>query len=160
MVTITVVWIIIIALFALGFLGLIFPVLPDVPLLMAGFAMYHFFVDDQALGLWFWIITSVVMVLSFLVDNFASGIAAKKAGGSSGSFWAAALGAIVFSLFLGPLGVIVGPFVFVLVVEWIRTQDFKKAFSVGISTLIGFIGGILVKLIILIALLVWFFVLI
>lgn len=160
MVSLTVLWIVVILLFALAFVGLVLPVLPDAPLLLAGFAVYHFFIDDQVLDMWFWIIAIAVTILMILIDNFASGIAAKRAGGSSWSFWAAALGAITFSLFLGPLGIIVGPLVLVFAVEYIRSQNLGQAWSIGISTLVGFIGGVIVKFIILIALLIWFIVLI
>lgn len=147
-------------LFVLAYTGLLMPALPDIPFLLAGFGVYHFFINDQELGLGFWITAIIITLLLIAIEYFASGIAAKRAGGSNWSILVSALGMIVFSLFLGPIGIIVGPLVTVFIFEYARTKDFSKALSIGVSTFIGFIGGLVIKFLILTGLLIWFFIII
>lgn len=149
-------WIVVAVLFLLAYLGLILPVLPDAPLILAGFAVYHFFIDDTQLKLGFWITAIIVVLLMFLVDYLASGVAVKKYGGTSWSIVAAIIGIIIFPIFMGPIGIIVGPFVLVFLLEWMLKKSWKEALKVGYSTLVGFFGGIVVKFMIMTAMVVWF----
>jgi len=149
-------WLAIALLFLLAYLGLIIPALPDAPFVLAGFGVYHFFIDDTPLKGGFWITAIIVVLVLFLVDYLASGLAVKKYGGTPWSIVAAVLGLITFPLFLGPLGILIGPFVLVFLLEWFLKKSWQEALKIGYSTLIGFMGGIAVKFLIITAMIVWF----
>lgn len=149
-------WIVVAVLFLLAYLGVILPSLPDTPFVLAGFAVYHFLIDDSKLKLGFWVTAIIVVLLMFLVDYLASSVAVKKYGGSTWSIFAAIVGIIVFPLFLGPIGIVVGPFVLVFLLEWFLKKSWQEALKVGYSTLVGFLGGIIVKFLIITAMLIWF----
>lgn len=156
----TIYWIVIGIFFLIAYAGLVLPVLPDYPLVIAGFVVYHFLINDEKLGWFFWIIAIVVGVVLFIIDYIASSIAVKQKGGSKWSMFAAFVGIVIFPfLGLGPLGIIVGPFVMVVLVEYVQKKSFSEALEVGYSTLIGFIGGVFVKFLIMTGMICWFVIL-
>lgn len=153
-------WIIIGLLFLLAYAGLILPVLPDYPLVLAGFVVYHFFVNDQELGWFFWTISILIAIVLFLIDYFASSVAVKTKGGSKWGILAAFAGVLIFPFFLGPLGIVVGPFVMVVMVEYAQKKSLNEALEIGYSTLIGFLGGVFVKFLVITGIICWFLILI
>ncbi|KPC70262.1 MULTISPECIES: DUF456 domain-containing protein [Laceyella] len=150
-------WVLVFFLIILGFVGLIVPVLPDVPLLVAGFAVYHFLIDGgEQLGTGFWITTLLVAVLLMLVDYISSSVAVKKYGGSTLAVVAAVLGVLTFPFIIGPIGIIVGPFLLVFLMELVIKRNATEAFKVAYGTLVGFLGGIFVKFLVMLGLVIWF----
>ncbi|TCW41785.1 DUF456 domain-containing protein [Laceyella sacchari] len=150
-------WVLVFFLIILGFVGLIVPVLPDVPLMVAGFAVYHFLIDrGEQLGTGFWITTLLIAVLLMLVDYISSSVAVKKYGGSTLAVVAAVLGVLTFPFIIGPIGIIVGPFVLVFLMELVIKRNVTEAFKVAYGTLVGFLGGIFVKFIVMLGLVIWF----
>ncbi|MFS8514425.1 MAG: DUF456 family protein, partial [Planifilum fulgidum] len=119
-------WILVVILFVAGFAGLLIPVLPDAPLLFVGFLVYHFLIDSDALNWPFWVAAVIVMAVAFLVDYVASGVAARTYGGSRLSVLAAVAGAIIFPFILGPVGILVGPLVAVVIVELIQRKSWQE----------------------------------
>ncbi|MEW9033726.1 MAG: DUF456 family protein, partial [Planifilum fimeticola] len=116
-------WILVLILFMAGFLGLLIPVLPDAPLLFVGFLLYLFLIDSDALNWPFWVAAVIVTAVTVLVDYVAGGVAARSYGGSRISVLAAVVGAILFPFILGPLGILVGPLVAVVLVELIQRKS-------------------------------------
>ncbi len=78
-------------------------------------------------------------------------------GGSRLGAWAAILGILVGPLLFGPIGVVIGPFLLVLVVEIIRGVPWKQATQIGFASIIGLLGGSLLKAIIHLLMIVIFF---
>ncbi|SDX16074.1 hypothetical protein SAMN05444487_11141 [Marininema mesophilum] len=152
-------WSMVILLFVLGFAGLFLPVLPDALLLLGGFILYDVVIGNGSFPLIFWITAGLITVLIMIVDYVAGGIAARKYGGSRASTWAAIVGAVV-GLVIGPIGMIIGPFVAVVLVEMLQKKSFEEAMKVGFGTMIGFIGGVLFKGLLMIALIIWFIILV
>lgn len=153
-------WGIIILLFILAYLGLIVPALPDAPLMIAGFVIYQFLIDSGQLGFGFWITVLILAILLILVDYVSSSIAVKKFGGNALSVAAAILGVIIFPVVMGPVGVIAGPFLLVFALELVLKKSVTVALRIAYGTLIGFLGGIFAKFIVLTGILIWFFVLV
>lgn len=149
-------WILIIVLFLLAYVGLILPGLPGTPFILGGFLLYHFLIDDTQLGWVFWVTVVVLTLLMFLVDYVASGVAAKKYGGSKWSVVAAVIGVLIFPFILGPIGIIVGPFLLVFFVELMLNRNWEEAMKIGFSTVIGFLGGIFVTFLIMTGMIIWF----
>ena len=59
---------------------------------------------------------------------------------------------------MGPFGIIFGPFIGAVAGELYRKNSLEKAFRVGVGTVIGFLGGFVLKLAIEIVMIVWFFI--
>ncbi|MFC4077943.1 DUF456 domain-containing protein [Salinithrix halophila] len=152
-------WLIVLVLFLLGFAGLFLPVLPDMPLFLGGFAVYHFLIDPTALGLSFWVGAVLITIGAVAVDYVAGGIAAKTYGGSRAAVWAAFAGALV-GIFLGPAGLLIGPLAAVILVELLQKKSWEEALRIGYGTLVGFLGGIFFKGLLMVGLLIWFLILV
>ncbi|WEG16824.1 DUF456 family protein [Alkalihalophilus pseudofirmus] len=153
-----VIWILIVALFILSFVGLLFPIVPSVLVLWAGFILYIFFIDGAALSVWFWIGAGVLTVLLFAADLIASQFFVKKYGGSKWSERMAAVGVIVGSFIMPPFGIILVPFALVFIAEFIATKDARQAVLVAIASLFAFLSGTVAKALVQAVLIIWFFI--
>ncbi|MBA4494447.1 DUF456 domain-containing protein [Paenactinomyces guangxiensis] len=156
----TVWWVLIIILFLLAYAGLVLLALPDIPFILGGFLLYHFLIDNTQLGWPFWITVVFFTIVLFVLDYVAGGLAAKKYGGSNWSMIAAVAGVLIFPFFLGPLGIIVGPFLLVFLVELMQNKDTEKALKIALGTLIGFLGSVFVKFLVITGLIIWFVILV
>ncbi|WP_400163469.1 DUF456 domain-containing protein [Brevibacillus sp. TJ4] len=153
-------WIVIVALFALSIAGIFLPVIPDTILLWAGFLLYHFFVADPGAGLpaSFWWGMVGLSVLLFGADFLTNMYFVKRYGGSKWSSFAAVLGIILGIFIFPPFGMIILPFVFVVLVElFVQNQPLERAIKAGFGSLLGFLGSAVVKVVLQIAMIIWFF---
>lgn len=149
-------WILIVVLFILGYLGLAVPVLPDMPLILAGFAVYHFLIDDHTFGWVFWSAAIFLTILLFFVDYVSGAILAKAQGGSSLAMLGAVVGVLTFPWFTGPIGVIAGPFILVFLIEYLRNRDAGEALKISYQTIIGYLCGVVVKGLLITMMVIWF----
>ncbi|MFY0545052.1 DUF456 domain-containing protein [Brevibacillus sp. H7] len=153
-------WIIIVALFALSIAGIFLPILPDTVLLWAGFLLYHFFLAEPGAGLpaSFWWGMGILSVLLYGADLLTNVYFVKKYGGSKWSSIAAVAGILLGIFILPPIGMIVLPFVFVLLVEMVfQQQPFDKAVKVGLGSLIAFLSSAVMKVVLQLVMILWFF---
>ena len=81
---------------------------------------------------------------SYLVDFAAAALGAKKFGASPRAMLGAGLGTLA-GLFLGPLGIIFGPFVGAIIGELTVHRDMAKVGKAGLAAWIGFLIGMAVK---------------
>lgn len=141
-----IIWIVLGALCMLvGFVGCIIPALPGVPLAYAGLWLLH--ATDKVQFSWqfllIWgIVTVVVQVLDYVVPVWGT----KRTGGSKAGVWGSTIGLIV-GLFLGPWGIILGPFVGAVVGELLVGKTTKDALRSGWGAFVGLLTGTILKLI-------------
>lgn len=152
-----VLWIIVIALFITSFVALVFPVLPSVVAVWGGFLVYHFFINSNELTTFFWVSMGIVTVVLLLADVFAGSLAVNRFGGSKWGERVAAITVIIGSFIYPPFGIIVLPFVAVLVVEWLQKRDLSASLRAAIGSLVGFLGGQVAEAIIQLMMIAWFF---
>jgi uncharacterized protein YqgC (DUF456 family) len=152
------VWTGIILLFIISFIGFIFPIVPSVLILWAGFALYYFGISKEELSVIFWIAMLLFTVLIFAADYFANSYFVKKYGGSKWGEGVAVVAIIAGSFIIPPFGIIVVPFAAVLVTELIIQKNVKTAFLVAYATLIAFLSGTLAKIVIQLLMMSWFFI--
>lgn len=148
-------WILIIILFIGSFLGLIFPIIPSSLFIWIGFFVYQFTINGDALGWIFWTTMIVFTVILLLADLIANSYFVKRFGGSKLGENIAALGVIIGSFF-PPFGILIVPFLSVIVVELVQRRTVQEAIQAAIGSLIGFLGGTLAKFIIQIIMILWF----
>ncbi|MFJ7930685.1 DUF456 domain-containing protein [Peribacillus sp. NPDC096448] len=149
-------WGLTIVLFALSFVGIIYPIIPSVVAIWGGFAVYQFLINPDELSLWFWISMVVLSGVLIAADIIANSYFVKKYGGAKISETIAAIATIVGSFVFPPFGIILVPFLAVLVSELIIQKDIMQATKVGFATIIGFLGGSLAKVLIQLLMIVWF----
>lgn len=128
-----------------GLLGCILPIIPGPPLSFLGILVLHFtkfadYTTNFLILLAF--IAIVVTVLDYVVPIWGT----KRFGGTKAGMWGATIGMIVGMIFLGPLGLILGPLVGAIIGESIKGANNKDAFRAGFGAFIGFLTGVGLKL--------------
>ncbi|MDD4169298.1 MAG: DUF456 domain-containing protein [Desulfotomaculaceae bacterium] len=144
--------------FTVGIIGTILPLLPGAPLIWLGMLIYGLFVKFDNLSWSFFVAQGLVVALVFLIDYLAGVVGTKHYGGSKAAIWGSVLGGLIGTILLGPFGLIIGPFIGAAAGEFYRKNDLEQAIHVGIGTLIGFLGGTVLKLAVEVLMIVWFFI--
>lgn len=84
----------------------------------------------------------------FILDNIIPVLGVKKFGGGKASIIGSSIGLLIGVLFLGPFGLLIGPFSGALIGELVvNFSDKKGALKAAYGALIGFFTGIFLKLI-------------
>ncbi|MGI1660480.1 MAG: DUF456 domain-containing protein [Desulfitobacterium sp.] len=148
--------IIVIILFIVGLLGTVLPILPGAILIYGGMLIYGLMTGFATLDLTFFLIQGLVFSFIFLVDYWATVEGTRRYGGSKQAGWGAALGMII-GLFFMPLGIVIGPFLGAVVAELLRKTELSQAIRVGFGTLVGLLGGTIIKLGVEILMIIYFF---
>ena len=143
--------------FIIGMLGTFLPILPGAPLLFLGMLIYGFFESFTNLTWQFYLGQGILMAFVFGIDYLAGIWGVKKYGGSKSAVWGSIIGAFLGLFMMGPLGIIVGPFVGAVTGDFIFRKDINRAIRSGIGTLIGFLSGALLKITIQTLMIIWFF---
>ncbi|MFD6442209.1 DUF456 domain-containing protein [Peribacillus sp. NPDC060186] len=149
-------WGLTILLFVLSFVGIVYPIIPSVVAIWGGFVVYQFLINPNELSLWFWISMVILSAVLIAADLIANSYFVKKYGGSKTSEKIAAIATIIGSFVFPPFGIILVPFLAVLVTEYILHKDAMKATKIGFATIIGFLGGSVAKILIQLLMIVWF----
>ncbi|MGY8923207.1 MAG: DUF456 domain-containing protein [Flavobacteriales bacterium] len=99
-----------------------------------------------------------IALFVFLLDNIIPVLGAKKFGGGNGSMVGSSMGIILGILFLGPFGLIIGPFVGAFLGElYISKNNKESALKSAFGAFIGFLTGVFLKFIIGLAFSYYFF---
>lgn len=128
----------------IGIIGCLVPVLPGPPLSYLGLILLHisrFAQFSKSILITLAIVTVVVTIVDYVVPIWGT----KKFAGSKYGTRGATVGLII-GLFLGPAGIIIGPFLGAIVGELIFKDDMKYAVNAGFGSLLGFLTGIGLKL--------------
>ncbi|WP_342388453.1 DUF456 domain-containing protein [Salinicoccus bachuensis] len=149
-------WLIVIASFVIGFLGLIFPVVPSVLMFWLGFLVYHFAVNSETLSWMFWIIVFVLTVLVLFSDFIANSYFVKKYGGTKRGEYAAIVGVVIGMFLYPPFGIIFVPFVLVLIVEALNSKDFNQALKASVGSLLAFLSSAVFNAVVYVLMVAWF----
>jgi len=138
-------WILAGVLVVTGFVGVVAPVLPGAPLVLAGLIVAAWAEDFQHVGVWTLVFLGVLTALTYVVDAVAAALGVKRVGASKHAVWGAVIGTTV-GVFFGLPGILLGPFLGAVAGELFVTRNAKQAGRAGIAAWIGFIVGTLGKL--------------
>ena len=122
-----------IALMIIGIAGCLLPVLPGPPLSFLGIVVLHFtrFADISKN---LFIILGAVAIIVTIIDYVVPIWGTRHFGGSKYGMRGATVGLII-GLFLGPPGIIIGPFLGAVVGELIFKDDLKYAIKAGFGSI-------------------------
>lgn len=138
-------WILAGALVVTGFIGVIAPVLPGAPLVLAGLIVAAWAENFAHVGVWTLIFLGVLTALTYVVDAVASAMGVKRVGASKQAIVGAVIGTTV-GVFFGLAGILLGPFVGAVAGELLVTRDAKQVGRAGVAAWVGFIIGTIGKL--------------
>jgi uncharacterized protein len=138
-------WLLAALLVLVGLAGTLLPLLPGIPLMLAGMLIAAWADDFTRIG---WVTLTILAVLtaaSFVVELVAAALGAKRVGASRAAITGAALGTVL-GFFLGLPGLVLGPFVGALAGELMARRDPRRAVHVGLGAWVGFAVGTVAKL--------------
>ena len=129
-----------------GIAGCVLPVLPGLPLAYAGLLLLHFtgmatFSTSQLIG---WLIIVVVLQV---VDYITPLLGSKYSGGTDFGNRGCIAGTILGFFFM-PWGIILGPFIGAVAGEMLGGRNLPHAIKSGIGSLMGFLLGTLLKVVV------------
>ncbi|PFO03701.1 hypothetical protein COJ85_13715 [Bacillus sp. AFS076308] len=151
-------WIIISILFVVAFVGLVYPIIPSVLFLLAGFLLYGVFFSFEPFSWLFWLIQGLFVVLLFAADYVANLIGIKKYGGSKAGVWGSTIGIIAGPFVIPIFGILIGPFIGAIAAELIvNKRSLSESVKVGVGSVIGFISSVITKTIIQVIMVGYFF---
>jgi uncharacterized protein len=150
-------WGIIIILFIVAFAGLVYPIIPSVLFLLAGFLLYGVFFSFEPFNWYFWVVQGLLVALLFVADYIANMIGIKKYGGSKAGVWGSTIGIIVGPFVIPFLGILIGPFIGAIAAELIfNKRKFTESLKIGFGSVIGFISSVVTKTILQVFMIVYF----
>ncbi|MDP8256782.1 MAG: DUF456 domain-containing protein [Candidatus Alcyoniella australis] len=158
------IWIAVVALFALGMVGIVVPVLPGLALVWAGIVLYAVLMGLDQMPLWFVITTGVITLLMTVLDYLSGLLGAKGFGagkwGMLGAFAGLVLGVVLGSMVGLPIvGLLFGPLVGAVIAELIAGKTHGEAMKAGLGTFVGFLAGAVMKFVAGMAMIVAFIIL-
>jgi uncharacterized protein YqgC (DUF456 family) len=139
----TIVWFAVALLLMLvGLLGGVLPLLPGLPLVLAGVYLYALTTGLAAgVGLGHLVVYTLVGGAAILFSSLANLFGVKAAGGSRAGMFGAVLGLVVGLIVGGPIGVLIGPFVGAVAFELLAGQAARRAVRSGLGAAVGLLVG-------------------
>ena len=141
----------------LGIVGSFIPIIPSPISGWLGLLILHLasFLEAQY---YFLAITFAIAISVFILDYFIPSIGAKKFGGSNAGVIGSTIGLVIGIFLFGPIGILFGSFFGALIGELtVNINNMRIALLAAIGTLIGYLGGVLLKLSVSLFFLVKFF---
>ncbi|MBN2148209.1 MAG: DUF456 domain-containing protein [Anaerolineales bacterium] len=137
-----------------GLAGLVIPIIPGIVIIWLaalGYGVVHGF---GTLGGWMFAIMTVLMIAGSLVDNVLSWAGAKQGGASWYTMGVGIVAGILGTIFIPPIGGLVAAPLAILLLEYIRLRDWKKALTAlrgmatgwGLAFVIRFVLGLIMIL--------------
>ena len=131
----------------LGIIGSFLPILPGPITGWVGLLLLHF-TDVIEMNWPFLGITLAIAVFVWGIDYVIPAWGTKKFGGSKYGVWGTIIGLIIGIIFLGPLGIIIGPFAGAFIGEMIYdSKDEGRALKAAFGAFVGFMLSTGLKLI-------------
>jgi|SRR5690606_9989038 len=142
--TTTLLWVLAGVLMLVGLAGTLLPLVPGIPLMMAGMLLAAWAEDFRRIGWGTLLVLALLTALSFVIEAVAAAMGAKRVGASRAAVVGAALGAL-FGFFLGLVGLLIGPFVGAVAGELLARPGATRAMQVGFGAWVGFLLGTVAK---------------
>ena len=138
-------WMVVGGLFlVLGVLGCFLPALPGPPLGFLALLVQQLRAEPPFTTRFILVWLAVALIVT-LLDYWIPVYSTKKLGGTRAGMWGATVGLIV-GLFLGPWGLVIGPFFGAMAAELMNNQNSEVALKSALGSLVGFLLGTVLKL--------------
>lgn len=139
-------WIVLGGVFLLiGLGGSFLPILPGPPIAFIGLWIQQVKAEAPFSPKFLWIWVGIILVITIL-DYMIPVYGTKKFGGSKYGVWGCTIGLVV-GLWMGPIGIIAGPFLGAFIGEMLANQNSAQAMKAATGSIIGFLLSTGIKLI-------------
>lgn len=129
-----------------GIVGCFLPLIPGPPLGYVALLLLQLR-SDPPFSVKFLLVWAGIVAIVTLLDYVIPVYGTKKFGGTKYGMWGCMLG-LLAGFWLGPLGIIMGPFAGAFAGEWLAERNADKALRAAIGSFIGFLAGTLLKLVV------------
>ena len=139
-----------------GILGSLLPILPGLPVSFLGlliFAIYTKFADISGLAV---AVFAILIAVTMVLDVMAPAWAAKQHKASGFGVAGAMIGAFFGIFILGPIGILVGPFLGAYIGELANGGNKEHAFKSAYGALVGLVIGTAFKMIVGVSMFIYF----
>lgn len=130
----------------LGIVGSLLPALPGPPVAFAGLLLQQLR-EPNPFTTSFLLVWLAVVLIVVVLDYYVPIWGTKKFGGSKYGMWGCTLGFLLV-FWMGPWGMIIGPFIGALIGELIARKTGQQALRAAFGAFLGFLAGSLIKLIV------------
>jgi uncharacterized protein YqgC (DUF456 family) len=133
----------------IGLIGCFIPIIPGPPLCYISLLVLNFFssyqIENQFLIDW-----ALIIVAITILDIWLQIYGVKKFGGKKMAINGTMIGLIVGLIVPIPFGFIIGPFVGAFLGAYLESEDkeFVKILKIAFGSIVGFLGGIVLKLVV------------
>jgi uncharacterized protein len=127
-----------------GLAGVVLPAVPGSVLLALGAVLVAWAEDFRRVSGWTVAVCAVLAAAIWATDLVAAALGAKAFGASRWAVIGAGIGLLV-GMFLGLPGIVLGPAVGAVALEYARDPDFERAMKAGAGAFLGFVLGTAVK---------------
>jgi len=138
----------VILIFVVGIIGIVLPVIPSLPVVWGGIFLYGLFTNFSKITITVVIITGILMIVGTTLDFVAGIFGARVYGASWRGILGALLGTIVGLIVFNIIGMIIGGFLGAMIGEYLCYKKMHLAFKAGIGTIVGFVFGVVIKVVI------------
>jgi uncharacterized protein YqgC (DUF456 family) len=141
-------WFFTVALFAVGLIGTVLPILPGTTIILAAAIIHRVMLGPEKSIGWQTVAILVLLTLATYALDFLSGyFGAKYFGATRWGMFGAILGALV-GIFFGIVGLFIGPVIGAILGEFIAGKRMIDAGRAGWGSLLGNLGALIGTLII------------
>lgn len=119
-----------------GLIGLVVPVFPGLLVMWLAALGYGIVTHFETVGIIIFALLTVLMLVGSTVDNLIMGAGARKGGAAWLSIGVALAAGVIFTFIFPPIGGIIAAPLAVLLVEYLRVRDWRKAWQAlkGLAT--------------------------
>ena len=128
-----------------GVAGVVLPGLPGSPLLVVGVVLVAWAEKFTRVG-WVTIAAAVLIAAMIVAVDWIAGVLGAKAFGASRWALVGAGAGVLVGLFFGLPGVILGPALGAVALEYWKNPGFVRAMKAGVGVFVGFVVGSVVKI--------------
>lgn len=152
-----VIWIIIFLFFLISAAGVFVPLVPDTIPLWGAFLISRLLDSPPQLSGTFWLGMVLLSIFILLSDYVVSSVFANRYGASRLSVVGVIAGLLIGPLLMGPVGIILGPFLCVLAVGLIQNRENQdQIFKQAAASVIGVFSSSVIKLLLQLIMFIWF----
>ncbi len=138
-----------------GIAGVLLPALPGAFMVWLGIAAFGFLNPDVNWPISFYVVQGLLALSTYIIDYLATIWGVKKFKGSKAGAIGAVLGMLLVFV-LGPLGIIIGPFIGAVIGELLAGGELRQALTSGFGSFVGFIVATFLRLFICGIMIAWF----
>ena len=143
-------------LLVVGFTGTFVPVIPGAPLAWFGM-LAAYFCEYCDISIFMLIVTGIFALIVSVLDNILPVVMTKNFGGSKAAITGSTIG-LIAGFFIGPVGIIAGPFLGALIGELIHNRgNSEGTFKAAFGAFVGFLTGTGIKMIC-VAFFIWYYI--